>query len=88
MDVCNIMQSGGCRRQTASGVVVQQECLSAHASGQLHAHPLVADNGMADARVVELALALGALSVAQAVLVQAALGVAHVLVLLLALDSS
>merc|ERR1711879_554084 len=39
---------------------------------------------MSNARVVELALALGALSIAQAMLVQSALGVAYVFVLFFA----
>lgn len=52
---------------------------------QLHAHPLVAHNGVADARFVKHALFLLALRIAEKVLVDVALFVKGVLVLLLAL---
>ena len=52
---------------------------------QLHAHPLVAHNGMPDARVEEHALLVLALRIAQEPLVHAALFVDDVFVFLLAL---
>lgn len=57
------------------------------ASWQLHSHPLVADNGMANTRVVECTLALSALNVGEAVPVYTAFGVAYVVVLFLALGT-
>jgi len=53
---------------------------------QLHAHPLVAHNGMPDARVEEHALLVLALRIAQEPLVHAALFVDDVFVFLLADD--
>lgn len=60
-------------------------CLLAPTSRKLHAHPLIADNSVADTRVIKLTLSLGAFSVAEVVLVQPALGVAGVFVFFFAL---
>lgn len=57
------------------------------ASWKLHSHPLVADNRMADTRVVECTLALSALNVGEAMPMYTAFGVAYVFVLFLALGT-
>lgn len=49
--------------------------------GKLHPHPLVADDGMADARLEELTLLLGALNVVEAALVHSAFPVASIFIL-------
>ena len=51
------------------------------AGRKLHPHPLIADDGMADARLKELTLLLGALDIGEAALVYPALLVACVFVL-------
>lgn len=57
------------------------------ASWELHSHPLIADNRMADTRVVECTLALSALNIGETVPVYTAFDVAYVFVLFLADNS-
>jgi hypothetical protein len=57
------------------------------AGRKLHPHPLIADDGMADARLKELTLLLGALDIVEAALMYPALLVAGVFIFFFALDN-
>jgi hypothetical protein len=54
---------------------------------KLHPHPLIADDGMADARLKELTLPLSALDIVEAALVYSALLVARIFIFVFTLHN-